>query len=71
MSEHENSDEAMPKTEPGAPVKKAVEVWEKELGTPAWLFAGAKHGHRWPIGLELTEEAYREALDAAANVVCR
>lgn len=73
MNEHD--DETMPETEPGAdappPAVKTVEAWCEELKTPKWLFAGARIGHRWPIGLELTEKAYREALDAAASVVCR
>lgn len=79
MNEH---DESIPESSEDAatsaasdaaspPAVKTVETWADELGTPAWLFAGARIGLGWPIGFELTEKAYREALDVAANVVCR
>ena len=51
--------------------RRTVEAWREILATPAWLFAGAKMGERWPIGRELTEAEYREALERAGNVTCR
>lgn len=50
---------------------ETIEHWAKALKTPAWLFAGAKLGNRWALGQEMTEEKYREAIDAAAKVECR
>lgn len=64
--------EAKPPGEPPAadPIK-TVEAWFEELGSPKWMFAGARMLHAWPIGRELTRADYEAALDAAANVVCR
>jgi hypothetical protein len=53
---------------PAAAPRKTVEVWAAEKKTPAWLFAGAKAGNRWPIGRELEEAEYDQAVHAAANV---
>jgi len=74
MNENDQDIEALEATAeapPAAPELQTIEVWADRLGTPAWLFAAAKIGHGWPIGRELTEAAYLEALDASANVVCR
>lgn len=69
---------AAPKVEPIEDVppppvdtRKTIEHWAEVHKTPSWLFAGAKIGHRWPIGQELTEADYLAGIHAAANVVCR
>lgn len=46
-------------------VRKPIEAWQKELGTPAWLFAAAKAKANWPAGAELSAAEYRAAIRAA------
>lgn len=67
------TDDAPKKDEAPAPSieKKTAEQLAKELATPTWLFAAAKALHAWPIGMELTTDEYKAALDAAANVQIR
>ena len=55
-----------PKASSDKPI--TVEAWAATKNTPAWLFAAAKALHGWPIGKELDESDYTEAIDAAANV---
>lgn len=49
--------------------RETVEALRDRLGTPAWLFAAARAKYGWAAGQELTEEAYLEALEAAAREV--
>lgn len=48
-----------------------VEKWRELLGTPSWLFVAAKVMFKWPVGRELTEEEYRQAIRAAEQEVIR
>jgi hypothetical protein len=57
-----------PAPEAPAPERKPVEQWAAEKGTVAWKFAAAQAGERWPIGAELTEAEYTDAIERAANV---
>lgn len=50
-----------------APVRRTVEELRDEQDTPAWLFAGAKMKHSWPVGAELSDAEYEAALRAAAD----
>lgn len=60
-------------TPPAAPSgeRLSIEIWAEKLGTPKWLFVGARIGNGWPHGQELTEADYRKGIDWAANVPCR
>ena len=49
--------------------RESVEALRDRLGTPAWLFAAARQKYGWASGQELTEEEYREAVEAAASEV--
>ena len=53
------------------PTRHPVEKWRELLGTPSWLFAAAKVMFKWPVGRELTEEEYRQAIRAAEQEVIR
>lgn len=50
---------------------KAVEEWAKEkghTGVDAWNFAAAKAYKTWPVGFEVTEEEYDNAVTEAGNL---
>ena len=53
------------------PLERTIEEWAKAKGTPDWLFAGAKAGHRWAKHKVLTEAQYDTAIAAAGSVVVR
>lgn len=59
--------EAEPAHVPG-PVMKTAEDWAAEKQTPAWLFAAARAHHTWPVGRELTEAQFLEALSATRGI---
>lgn len=51
--------------------RKPVAAWAVDLGTPAWAFAAAEMGERWPLGLELSKAAYEAAIKKATGCVSR
>lgn len=65
-----SSEAAPPKT--AAPAElKTVEAWAAERNTQAWQFAAAKMHAGWPIGREVTAEAFDAAVHDACNVISR
>lgn len=55
------------KKKPEPAERFTVESLRDKLATPDWLFAAARQKHAWPNGAEVTEQAYAEAVKAAAN----
>lgn len=51
-----------------APARKPVEQHAEEKQTPAWLLAAARAHHGWPIGRELTESEFEQALAATKGI---
>lgn len=50
------------------PERRTVEEWRAAKSPADWLFAAAKVGNRWPVGLVLTEAEFDEALERSAHV---
>jgi hypothetical protein len=49
-------------------VRKPIEIWAEEKGTPAWLVAAARVHENWPMGRELTEAEFEAALKRVSSV---
>ena len=47
--------------------RRTVEAWAAARATPKWLLEATRAGQRWPIGQELTAEAFDRAVAATAN----
>jgi hypothetical protein len=54
-----------------APATKTVEQWFAEKKPLPWQHAAAAALYAWPVGKELTADAYAAALSAAACVSIR
>lgn len=63
--------ESAPTKSAAAPVKKTVEAWAAAAKLPPWQFAAAKTMCHWPIGKELTEEEFNQAVAAARSIEIR
>jgi hypothetical protein len=47
--------------------RKAFEEWAKDKQSDVALVAAARAAFKWPVGKELTEQEFDEALDRAGN----
>jgi len=56
---------------PAAPIRKTIEAWESEKGTPTWLRAAARALNRWPRGRELLEQEFDDGVKAASELAIR
>lgn len=43
------------------------EVWAERSGTAKWLLAATRARYQWPIGRELTQAAFNEAVLTTLN----
>lgn len=62
----------MPKREESQEIqalRRPIEEWRMEKGTPAWAFAAARVKAGWAQGQEVTEEEYDAAVQAAMGEV--
>ena len=48
--------------------RRPAEQWAQEKQTPAWLFAAARVHEGWPVGRELLEAEFEEALQRVSVV---
>jgi hypothetical protein len=48
--------------------RKPFETWVEAKKPPAWLAAAARAMRGWPIGREVTEQEFDDALEAAGQV---
>jgi hypothetical protein len=48
--------------------QRTVEEWRAVKAPADWVFAAARAGNRWPIGLLVTESEFDDALERAAHV---
>jgi hypothetical protein len=44
---------------------KTAEEWAAEKKIEGWKFAAAKAGNAWPVGKELSEEDFDDAVEAS------
>jgi len=51
--------------------RKAVEIWQVELGVHDWLVAFARAQNHWPLGRELTRTEFEAAINAAFEIAFR
>jgi hypothetical protein len=51
--------------------KQPIEKWAEQKQLPAWEFAAAKAHESWPLGFEVTEEEFDQAVQAACGVALR
>ena len=56
--------------EPDAHGRLPAELWAKKKGTEAWKFRAVAAGKAWPIGKELTEKDYDEAIQWLESEDC-
>lgn len=54
-----------------APLRRAFEAWAADRKTDAWKVNAAKHLRGWPIGAEVTEDEFNQAVYDACNHVIR
>lgn len=47
--------------------RKPYAQWGADKSTPAWLIDAARHGRGWPLGQEVTEDEFNQAVYDAAN----
>lgn len=47
---------------------KPFEQWAEAKKTPDWLLAATKASADWPMGREVTETEFDEAVDRALNL---
>jgi len=55
---------------PAAP-RKPIEGWADDKKLPAWQVAAARAFEAWPQGVEVTEEEFDRAVQAACGVALR
>ena len=51
--------------------KQPVEKWAEQKKLPAWKFAAAKAHASWPLGFEVSEEEFDQAVHAACGIALR
>ena len=58
-------------TTPPAPKGEPKRVMQRVYNPKAQIFLATKAFHTWPVGKELTQAEYEEAVEAATNHVFR
>ncbi len=70
MSESESIEDALALVAV-EPERRPFEQWAEAKKTPAWKLAAAKAHENWPLGREVTEAAFDQAVRAACDVALR
>jgi hypothetical protein len=52
---------------PAAVAVLSWEEWAAKKSIPFWKAEAARHGRAWPIGREVTEDAFNQAMHDAFN----
>lgn len=50
-----------------SPARKAWEIWAADKGVPHWKADAARIGRQWPLGQEVTEDEFNQAVYDAFN----
>lgn len=56
------------KPEVQQPAHRTFEEWAQAAGTATWLAAATRACKRWPVGKELTQQEFDEAVREAASI---
>lgn len=51
-----------------APERRSPQAWADAKGTKAWALAGARQHFRWPVGAEVSEADFDDAIKTVSNL---